>query len=660
MSAVALLAIPPLGIGINTIGVDSATVTPVGWDWERLCYELSSVKVGRKDGAYFTRCTFTHDRRSDKNAHNIALVILDGDGSIDPETGEELEGAPDPHLVHEVLRELDITHCLYSSYSNGAKGHRYRVVVPAALRDGNELAQVVAWLIEQLHSSGVYLRDVTENSNISQPWYFPRGSSAEALERFVFLRHDGGSLPVEEILAGRSTLATTAATAPTARVGDAGLLTHLLSGTELHSDALTLTARLVRQGVEPALISAMFAGLRPHLEASRGAERVRQLLDDGELARMIEGAQAKGYRQTAGTPRFALTPISELLERPAPLRWLVEDYILPEAQVLLFGDPATGKSLVAVDWAARIALGMPWAGRDVTRGPVCYIAGEGHFGIRRRLKAWALHHGVEEQLLDAPLAVSRSGTSLVDPRAVGELVEGIEAFAANHGAPALIVFDTLHRNLGGSENDEEDIGAMLRVLDELRVRWGCTSLVVHHSGHGDKDRGRGSSSLRAGIDIEYKVAVSGTARVLSCPHKFKDGPTPPPVGFDLVPVELPWTTAKGKPETSVVAIPIAAEECVRPTGRPMPGNVRLGLETFFEAEGGKPLHIEAWRHAFYRRSTADTQDTKRRGFERCRKDMVAAGALAVADDVYTLAGPPNWADWQATVLRLGMAHREAA
>ena len=50
----------------------------------------------------------------------------------------------------------------------------------------------------------------------------------------------------------------------------------------------------------------------------------------------------------------------------------------------------------------------------------------------------------------------------------------------------------------------------------------------------------------------------------------------------------------------------------------------------------KSVSLEGWREIFYRRSTADTQEARRKAFERARKDLVEKGFLEVNDDIYTL------------------------
>ena len=72
--------------------------------------------------------------------------------------------------------------------------------------------------------------------------------------------------------------------------------------------------------------------------------------------------------------------------------------------------------------------------------------------------------------------------------------------------PKLIVVDTLARSfIGRDENSSIDMGIFINNIDILRQYYGCTVLVVHHSGK-DSSRGmRGSSALRGAIDSEFEI-----------------------------------------------------------------------------------------------------------------------------------------------------------
>ncbi len=149
-------------------------------------------RVGRKDGSYFVRGPFSDGYPSRADAHIIEadLLVLDGDSTLDRETGEVTPGAPHPMLTHEVLRDLDIRHIIYSSWSHqqDGKGNRYRVAIPAAIPDHKALSACVEWTIDRLHHAGVGLADVKENHAWSQAWYFPRKATQEA-EYLVYV-HD--------------------------------------------------------------------------------------------------------------------------------------------------------------------------------------------------------------------------------------------------------------------------------------------------------------------------------------------------------------------------------------------------------------------------------------------------------------------------------------
>lgn len=196
-------------------GVRNAQLSNWPVSFDALCSDLSKPTVGDKDGTYFVRGPVNATgKRGDANISVADLVVLDGDSRIVAGSAEAVEGAPPPELVHEVLRDLDIQHLLYTSHSHGPKGDRYRVVImpDRPLINKNELAACVDWLIHTLHDKGVMLNPVKENYAWSQPWYFPRVRDAQA--PFRFLVHDGGELlSVDTCLAAT---AVAAAKAPAA------------------------------------------------------------------------------------------------------------------------------------------------------------------------------------------------------------------------------------------------------------------------------------------------------------------------------------------------------------------------------------------------------------------------------------------------------------
>jgi hypothetical protein len=180
----------------STGGVRNVALEPWSPTFEELVEATSTPAVGDKDGSYFVRGPCSEAAtRSDDHITEANLIVLDGDSRFDPTTGELTSGAPHPSMVHEVLRNLNLRHHIYTSHSHGAegKGNRYRVLVPAALgSDPGVLAACVDHVVRKVQAAGVPLATVTENYRWSQPWFFPRTRSSDA--PFLRYTHTQGNL----------------------------------------------------------------------------------------------------------------------------------------------------------------------------------------------------------------------------------------------------------------------------------------------------------------------------------------------------------------------------------------------------------------------------------------------------------------------------------
>jgi RecA-family ATPase len=121
--------------------------------------------------------------------------------------------------------------------------------------------------------------------------------------------------------------------------------------------------------------------------------------------------------------------------------------------------------------------------------------------------------------------------------------------------PAMIVIDTINRNYGpGDENNTADMTKAIASLDILRNLTGATILGVHHSGHAEKGRGRGSSVLLASVDCEFAVERFNQMVQMRC-TKAKDFDHPPPLAWNLERQQLPWADEAGYQINSAVLIP---------------------------------------------------------------------------------------------------------
>ena len=236
-----------------------------------------------------------------------------------------------------------------------------------------------------------------------------------------------------------------------------------------------------------------------------------------------------------------------------PVGWLVRNYVESDSLALMFGDPGCGKSFAAIDLSCCVATGTAWHGNRTTPGAVFYIAGEGQNGLMKRFAAWSQHNRIP--LAGAPLFVSSKPAQLtVDSSAACVYAAVAELEATSGQRPALIVVDTLARNFGGAdENSSQDMNAFVANVDAfLRKNWDATVLLVHHSGHADKSRARGSSVLKGALDAEYSLTKddAGTVRIEAT--KMKDAEQPAPVAFTMESVTLDGVFDEdGEPVTSV-------------------------------------------------------------------------------------------------------------
>jgi hypothetical protein len=234
--------------------------------------------------------------------------------------------------------------------------------------------------------------------------------------------------------------------------------------------------------------------------------------------------------------KFQFIPVCDLIQNLQPPKWLIHGYLEQHTMCSVFGDPGSGKSFVAIDKGCCIATGTAWHGNAVSQGTVFYIAGEGHNGLARRFSAWEKHHGVAIANLYVATRAAQF-CDLASAEAVANAVQ--ELVDATGKKPSLIIIDTLARNFGdGDENSTKDMNKFIQHIDELKDRWDAAALIVHHTGHGDKTRGRGAMSLKGALDHEFRIQKDESGMVSLENTKTKDGPSPDPLYFQILTVPV--------------------------------------------------------------------------------------------------------------------------
>jgi len=240
--------------------------------------------------------------------------------------------------------------------------------------------------------------------------------------------------------------------------------------------------------------------------------------------------------------RARLLSVASLRDLPEqePLIYAGKNPALYKRTVALFyGEPGSFKTFMALGWALTLAL------RDIG---VLFIAAEGAYGLDKRVAAWRRANHVSEAQLEGRFMVY---PDVSDMRSNEEMEDW--ASIVREDGYGLVVFDTLHRNTpGADENSSRDMGVAFRGADLIRKageKVGTTVTMIHHTGKDGLDY-RGSSALEGDPDTLLKVVKSGDAVTLYH-EKHKDAPQWPPVRYttEAVGASLVLHEGEAGPET---------------------------------------------------------------------------------------------------------------
>ncbi len=215
---------------------------------------------------------------------------------------------------------------------------------------------------------------------------------------------------------------------------------------------------------------------------------------------------------------------------------------------------------MAIDWGLCIASGTPWWGHAVRQAPVIMIIGEGHNGYAKRIAAWCKRFNTDINKI--PLGISKVPMQMLDDNSAQSVAKAVEQFSKTHGKVGMVCIDTVARNFGpGDENSTQDMTMFVANLDAY-IGKGINKLLVHHTGHANTERARGSSVLLGAVDSEYRLSKEkGIVTLVNT--KMKDDPEFEPMVFKPDPVILSGNF--GDMESSIVLVPTDEKPVVKLT-----------------------------------------------------------------------------------------------
>ena len=199
----------------------------------------------------------------------------------------------------------------------------------------------------------------------------------------------------------------------------------------------------------------------------------------------------------------------ELEDDGKPLQCLIQSWMACGQLGLVSADPATGKSLVALDMAMHVVLGFPWKSDtntvwNVKRHRALYLCGEDYTGMKRRVRAWKHDHNIPVGATAGWLFFGKCPLRL-DTAEIGKLVTAIKKNGIRDG---LLVVDTFITCFGGDENTSDDTQRFIgNIRREICGPFNIAVLLLHHNNKRTDVSGgakiRGNSNLWAGADFIY-------------------------------------------------------------------------------------------------------------------------------------------------------------
>jgi hypothetical protein len=332
--------------------------------------------------------------------------------------------------------------------------------------------------------------------------------------------------------------------------------------------------------------------------------------------------QAIAQTAPATNATFQPMTLADLRNKPKPT-WVIDSIMPARSFAVTYGQPAHGKSFIAVSMALHVAAGAPWAGYEVDQGGVFYLAGEGADGLLDRIEGAIRQYGFPA---DLPFWVLETVPNLHKPDEVKALAIELKRFAGD--TPVRCVFiDTWSRATAGA--DENSAGAASKAIASCAILTdvlGCTVCPIHHEGKASAKGLRGSNALEGAADNINHVGRARSDRedvVTFTTEKQKNAPEAPPIRFDLMAVHG-------------TLVPVYR---ATPNSKPAKLTRSADIARRILASMGGSAPEDDWRD----QCTADTglsdapkQDSRRKAFRTARDILSAAGIATLRDGVWML------------------------
>jgi hypothetical protein len=277
--------------------------------------------------------------------------------------------------------------------------------------------------------------------------------------------------------------------------------------------------RAVKEAAAAATAEAEF--LAQEIKKERIRRKARRAVDEEELS-----AQASAEAVEAMMDELIMA--SKLADLDPP-EWMVggdpkgevtndeKGLFYRESIARVIGAGGTYKTFLMLSIASCVARGIPWFGFRTKQAPVVYVMAESARGAAARVQAFEQQHVLppttDLHVLTRPVHMT------------GEEWPVFVATCARLGAGMVVIDTQAKATTGLEENSAKDTGLWVAAAERLRRETGATVVLVHHTGHQNGGRGRGSSAAYAGVDTEIMVEPDGEKVLKYTVIRQKEGET---------------------------------------------------------------------------------------------------------------------------------------
>jgi hypothetical protein len=335
-----------------------------------------------------------------------------------------------------------------------------------------------------------------------------------------------------------------------------------------------------------------------------------------------------------------------------PPGYNIDGLLQQRTTALLWGLPGTTKTTHAVDWWARLALGLDWCGASVTKGCSFYLPLEDRAGFRARIDAWEEHN---ETTLPTN-ALWWDGDFDFNDECVAAVRQAMQKAQAEHDMPVVFFcLDPIMAAYGeGTALDEQDFRKRLTAIDKIMAPFpDATALAIQHSGWDGKHE-LGSILQRALTATSIKAAVNGDIATLTIVRQKNDeeGKVFPfrkhPIGGKGKLVMIPDESGGGNARQLTGQIKVAYDALVRTIDDGRQANTTLP-----PLSGGLSARcpVDLWKAEFKRFKSDGAEmkaDSFDRTFRRLKGELKKLGAIGFYDNyAWIIWEDPDKADNRA-------------